>query len=72
MFRFRPGVDGQEQLRELENTLSLENLTDTEIKTEFPEAGSQKLNWSVVEDTGILYLVVTAKGLRHRIPFTAF
>jgi len=72
MFTYRPGVPAEEQLRELEKTLSLENLVSTDIKTAFPEAGSQGLNWSVVEDSGILYLVVTYKGLRGRIAFTAF
>lgn len=72
MFTFRPGIPAEDQFRELENTLSLENLVSTEIKTAFPDAGSQKLNWSVVEDSGILYLCVTYKGLRGRIQFTAF
>ena len=70
-FRNRKGQDAEQRFDELEKTLSLENLIGTEIRSDFPSA-TQNFQASIVDDSGTLYLVITAKGTRHRVALSAF
>lgn len=71
-FRNRQGQSAEERFSELEKTLSLENLVGTEIKTSFPDAGSEQTFIELVDDSGTLYIVVLAKGKRYRAQLTEF
>lgn len=69
-WRFRPGQDPQEQLKDLEKTLDLDNLK-ADVLTDFPAAGPQETITKYV-DNGGLWLVVLQGGQRYRVQLTAF
>jgi len=71
MFINRDGQTPEQKFKDLEKSLGVENLGGTEIGTSYPEATDQT-NFSVVDDGGTLYLVITAKGIRGKIAFTSF
>jgi len=68
---YRPGLDPQEQLRQLEQELSFENLYP-DVDSAFQMASQQKANIRLVDDSGTLYHVVYAKGKRYRVALTEF
>lgn len=70
-WRRHKGQDVEQELDDLEKTLSLDNLVNTEVKTTFPTAQNNTAI-QVVDENGIFYLVVTAKGTRHRVQMDAF
>jgi len=72
MFRNRQGQESDQRFEELEKTLGLENLVDTEVLTAFPAAGPQGTSFHIVDDSGTFYLVILSKGARHRVSLTSF
>lgn len=72
MWHFRPGVNLEQSLIELEREFGLDNITDIPVATSFPTAAQNKGNLQIVEDSGTLYLVLTIKEKRYRAEFTEF
>ena len=70
-WQFRPGLDPHTQLKDMEKTLSLDNLGATEIKTDFPKA-TEETNLHLVDNGGTLHLVVTTKGKRYKMTGNIF
>lgn len=68
----RPGVEPEQQLNELEKTLGLDNLKDIQVKTDFPVAGQQEPQITIVNDSGTYYLVFLSGGNRYRAELTSF
>lgn len=68
----RPGQDIEQRFNDLEKQFGLDNLVDLPIETSFPEAGPESTSIHLVSDSGTLYLVILAKGLRYRTAFTSF
>lgn len=72
-WRNRPGAYLEQRFNELEKEIGLENLVDNPILTVFPVANNQqKTIISLVEDSGILYLVVTYGTKRARMALSSF
>lgn len=70
-FRNRQGQESEDKFHELERTLSLDNLSATEILTDFP-AATQQTGIFIVESGGTFYLQINGKGERHRVALTSF
>ena len=70
-FRNRKGSDVEQRLESIEKEFSLENLSSSEILTDFPVATDQ-FGIFIVDNGGTRYLVINGKGERHRVALTSF
>lgn len=71
MWRRHKGRELEDEMDDLEKTLSLQNLGGTSIDSTFPIA-QQGTSFHIVDNGGTLYFVLVAKGKRYRTTLTEF
>jgi len=72
MWNFRPGMQSERQLEDMEKTLGIGNLKDIPVLDSFPDASQDNPEFLVVLNSGTLYLVFLYGGSRYRVALTSF